>query len=219
MAPSARICGRPHELVIEKLVSLVEQVGPWGYVIIFVIVMLECQPGLGFFMPGETLVVTGGFFASQGLFSLPGLIVLVSLAAMVGDTIGFEIGLRLGRGWLIRHGRWCGVREKQLDRVDTFFHQHGGKSVFLGHFMHIFRALMPFIAGSCKMPYRRFIAYNSVGCVLWAAVFTLLGYFFGASLPLIEKWLGRASGIALGIAVLAGVCFWLWHGSSRRRMP
>ncbi|OAI42981.1 hypothetical protein AYO41_03100 [Verrucomicrobia bacterium SCGC AG-212-E04] len=203
--------------MLESLVSLVERVGPWGYVIIFVIVMLECQPGLGFFMPGETLVVAGGFFASQGLFSLPGLIVLVTVAAILGDTCGFEIGLRLGRRWLLRHGKWLGVREKQLDRVDAYFHRHGGKSVFFGHFMHIFRALMPFIAGSCKMPYSRFIAYNSVGCVLWATIFTLLGFFFGESLPLIERWLGRASAIALGIALFAGICYWLWHGARRRR--
>ena len=203
--------------MVDYLIQLVERLGPWGYVIIFLVVMLECQPALGFFMPGETLVVIGGMFAAQGQFDVNFLIVGIALAAIVGDTIGFELGLHLGRGWLVKYGRWCGVRETHLSQVEHYFARHGRKSVFAGHFMHIFRALMPFMAGASRMSYGHFVWPNALGCILWAATFTLLGYFFGASLPILHKWIGRTGVTILLVALLCGICYWLWHGRRKRR--
>jgi membrane protein DedA with SNARE-associated domain len=201
--------------MLDYILSLIDQVGPWGFVIIFVIVILECQPGLGFFMPGESLVVTAGFFASLGHFDVVALIAGVAAGAIIGDTIAFELGEKLGRGWLLRHGGWCGIREPQLARVDSYFIRHGGKSVFLGHFMHVFRALMPFLAGASKMPYRRFVLYNTPGCILWATIFTLLGYFFGESLPLLERWIGRTGLIIGGAIVLTLILVWFFRWRPR----
>jgi membrane protein DedA with SNARE-associated domain/membrane-associated phospholipid phosphatase len=194
------------------VVDLARQLGPWGYVIVYLVVMLECQPLLGLFMPGETLVVTSGFLARGGVFDLEILILVIAAAAVIGDSIGFELGRRLGRGWLQHYGHWFGVRETHLAKVDGYFARHGGKSVFFSHFLHLLRALMPFMAGASGMPYLRFVFYNTLGCVLWATIFAVLGYFFGQSWELVERSAGRA-GAVLGAFVLLLVALsliWGW---------
>lgn len=201
--------------MLDYILSLVERLGPWGFLIIFVIVVLECQPGLGFFMPAESLVVTAGFFASQGHFEIGPLIAGVAAAAIIGDTLAFELGEKLGRDWLLSHGGRFGIRESHVTRVDEYFARHGGKSVFFGHFLHVFRALMPFLAGAGRMPYRRFVVFNTPGCILWATVFCLLGYFFGASVVLLEKWIGRTGLIVAGIIALLLFLFWFFRWRPR----
>jgi undecaprenyl-diphosphatase len=196
--------------MFDRIVDVANHLGHWGYVIIFVVVVLECQALLGLFMPGETAVLAGGFLAGHGVYQPLALIVIVSAAAIIGDGIGYEMGRRLGRGWLVQHGRWFGVRERQLNMVDTYFHRHGGKSVFASHFLHVLRALMPFMAGASHMRYSRFFSYNAAGCVVWASVFTLLGYFFGESWQFIEHWIGRASKI-VGVLLLATIAL-VWIG-------
>lgn len=199
--------------MVEYVTNLAGRLGHWGYVIIFLVVMLECQPFFGLFMAGETLVLISGFLAAQGVFDLDALIVIIASAAIVGDTIGYELGRYLGRAWLLRYGRWFGVREAQLERVYSYFERHGGKSVFFSHFMHVLRAMMPFMAGSSRMRYVRFVFYNSVGCILWASIFALLGYFFGESWHLVQRWIGRASAIVgaflLMVIALGGLWRWL----------
>src|ERR1700750_2299780 len=107
--------------MVDYVTDLARQLGPWGYVIVYVVVMLECQPLLGLFMPGETLVVASGFIARSGGFDLRALVPIAAVAAVVGDSIGFELGRRLGRGWLQYYGHWFGVRETHLAKVDGYF--------------------------------------------------------------------------------------------------
>ena len=198
--------------MVDYATDLARQLGPWGYLIVYLVVMLECQPLLGLFMPGETLVVTSGFLAKSGVFDLKLLIVVIAAAAVIGDTIGFELGRRLGRGWLQHYGPWFGVRERHIAKVDGYFVRHGGKSVFLSHFLHVLRALMPFVAGASGMPYLRFAFYNTLGCILWATIFAVLGYFFGHSWELLHRWAGRAAAV-LGAFVLFLILLgllWSW---------
>jgi undecaprenyl-diphosphatase len=197
---------------METITHLTQQLGPWGYLIVYTVVMLECQPLLGLFMPGETLVVASGFLARSGAFDLKLLIPVIAAAAVIGDTIGFELGRRLGRGWLQHYGHWFGVRETHLSKVDGYFHRHGGKSVFFSHFLHLLRALMPFMAGASGMRYSRFALYNTLGCILWATVFSVLGYLFGQSWELIHHWAGRAAAVlgALVLLVVALGSIWGW---------
>ena len=203
--------------MVEQVVELAEGLGGWLYLIVFLIVMLECQPLLGLFMPGETLVVVAGFLAGQAVLDLRVLILTVGFAAVSGDTIGFELGHRLGRGWLLRYGHWFGVRERHLARVDTYIERHGGKSVFLSHFMHLLRALMPFTAGAGQMRYRRFALYNTIGCFLWATIFSVLGYFFGESWQTIHRWTGRTGGFLLMPLLLVFLLGWFWQRRARRK--
>nr|ALS91060.1 SNARE associated Golgi protein [uncultured bacterium] len=204
--------------MIEWLVDLAGRLGGWGYLLVFLIVMLECQPLLGLFMPGETLVVLSGFLAGQGAFDLSLVIATVALAAIVGDSIGYELGRRLGRGWLLHYGPWFGVRPTHLARVEDFLGRHGGKSVFLSHFLHLLRALMPFIAGAGHMPYRRFVFYNTFGCFLWAATFAILGFFFGESWELLHRWAGRAGALLGALFLLVLAAGWVWQWIARNEI-
>ena len=203
--------------MLEYIVYFVERVGYWGYFVIFFVVMLECQALLGLFMPGESLVLVSGFLAAQGVFDLEVLILVIFAAAVVGDSIGYELGRQLGRSWLEQHGPRFGLPRQRLDQIERFFVGHGGKSVFASHFMHIGRALTPFLAGSSHMPYLRFFVYNALGCALWAVTFALLGYFLGESWHVVEKWMGRASAILAGLLLLFLGFIWLWRWRRTKR--
>ena len=179
--------------------------------------MLECQALLGLFMPGESLVLVSGFLAAQGVFDLEVLILVIFAAAVAGDSIGYELGRQLGRSWLEQHGPRFGLPRQRLDQIERFFVGHGGKSVFASHFMHIGRALTPFLAGSSHMPYLCFFVYNALGCALWAVTFALLGYFLGESWHVVEKWMGRASAILAGLLLLFLGFIWLWRWRRTKR--
>lgn len=197
--------------MLDSLTHFISLFGFWGYLVIFVIVALECQAILGLFMPGESLVLIAGFLAQQGTFDPGVLAFVIAAAAILGDSIGYELGRRLGLGWLIQSGRRFGLRQESLDRVDRFIARHGGKAVFAGHFMHMMRALMPFIAGASRMRYRQFLVFNAAGCILWATAFVAIGYFAGASWRVAARWIGRASEIIGGAILLAIALGWLWH--------
>lgn len=200
-----------HNLVT-RFVDLATRLGDWGYLLVAVLVILECQAVFGFFVPGESLVLVCGFLVGQGVFDLDAVIVTISLGAIVGDTIGFELGHHLGLGWLRRHGARFGVHERHLDKIARFIARHGGKSVFFGHFLHFLRALMPYFAGAQGMRYGYFIFFNALGCVIWATGFTLIGYFVGQSWTAVEKWVGRAGAVGgiLLVLVIALARFWSW---------
>ncbi len=204
--------------MFQHLTDLILRLHNWGYVIVFLIVMLECQAFLGFFMPGESMVVVAGFMAGQEVLDLRVLIAVVAGGAVLGDSIGYEFGRRLGREWLRRHGEKFWLRPERLDRMDQFFARYGGWGVLFAHFLHFGRALMPFLAGAARLPYLRFLAFNAIGCVLWATIFSLLGYLFGQSWHLIEHWIGRAGIIAAILGAMVVLTILLWRGIASREL-
>ncbi len=197
--------------MIDRLVNLVDSIGPWGYLAVFAVVMLECQALLGLFLPGESLVLVAGFLARQGTFDSGYLVLVISLAAIAGDSAGYRLGRALGLDWLARHGRRLGVRPENLDRVSVFIARHGGKAVFVSHFTHLMRSLMPFFAGASRMRYRRFVIFNAAGCVAWAATFVAIGYLAGEAWRVAAKWAGRAGEIVGGVCLVAIGLSWLWR--------
>lgn len=198
--------------MLDQLINLVSRLGHWGYLVIFLVAALECSAFLGLVVPGESLVLLGGFFAASGQLDLGDLIIIVAIGAILGDSIGYQLGRRLGRPWLLRYGRRLGLRQAHMDRVDDFFTRHGGKIIFIARFIGFLRALAPFVAGSSRMPYGRFLFYNAAGAILWSTAFVLFGYFVGASWQVAERWIGRASAIVGGalLLVLGLVWFWRW---------
>ena len=201
--------------ILQYLLDLVTRLGDWSYLIIFGAAMLECAAFAGLLVPGESLVLASGFFAHQGILELDAVIAAVALGAVAGDNIGYLLGARLGREWLLKKGSRFGLRKKRLAQVDAFFRRQGPRAVFIGRFIGFARALVPFVAGASGMSYRRFVVADALGAGLWTVAFVALGYVLGASWQMAEKWISR-SGLVLGAVLLLGAV-WLWLRRRRRR--
>jgi membrane protein DedA with SNARE-associated domain len=202
--------------VLQYLLDLVARLGNWSYLVIFAVAALECAAFLGLVVPGESLVLASGFFAHQGILKLDAVMVAVAVGATMGDNIGYYLGQKLGRDWLLRHGSRFGITQRRLQQADRFFQRHGPKAVFIGRFIGFARALVPFVAGTSRMPYRRFVLYNAAGAVLWTIGFVTLGYVLGASWQMAEKWIGRTSLILAGVVALVAFLVWRRRGSTAR---
>jgi membrane protein DedA with SNARE-associated domain len=201
--------------MLQYLLDLVVRLGEWSYLIIFLAAALECAAFAGLLVPGESLVLASGFFAHQGILGLDTVMAAAALGAIAGDNIGYYLGARLGRSWLLQRGRRLGVTEDRLARAEAFFGRHGPKAVFFGRFIGFARALVPFVAGASRMSYHRFVLYDALGAVLWTVGFVLLGYAVGASWRVAEAWIGRV-GIVLGLlAAAAALLVWLRRRQAR----
>ncbi len=201
--------------MLDFLLNLVGNLGHWSYLVIFLVVALECQVGLGLLIPGESMVMVGGFLAERGMFDLPGIVIVISLAAILGDSIGYELGWRFGGEWLLRYAGRFGLHQVHLDRVDGFFAKHGRKAVFTSHFLSLFRPLMPFVAGSRRMSYMKFLSFNAMGCVVWASVFVVLGYLGAKSWQMVAPLVGNSGEILGGMLLLVFMIGWLWNRLGR----
>jgi membrane protein DedA with SNARE-associated domain len=178
----------------------------YGYWAVFFGVMLE---NAGLPVPGETILLIAGYFAATGKFHLPLVMLIAATGAVIGDNIGFAIGHHYGRGFLLRVGRFVFVTPKRFEHMENYFERHGNKTILVARFITGLRVFAALLAGaSRKMPWRVFVLYNMAGAVLWSVVITTLGYLFGASLPLLVKWVGRSGTILLIAAVVLGVIIW-----------
>ncbi len=203
--------------MIERVLNMIGLLGHWGYLIIFIAAFLESSAFMGLLVPGESVVVLSGFLASQGYLEIGDLLWVVSLGAVLGDSVGYSLGKAIGRGYFKRHKRLLFLKEKHFQRVDTYFQQHGGKTIFFGRFVGFLRAMAPFAAGMSRMPYGRFLVYNAAGGILWSVCFILLGFFFGQSWQLIEKWSGRTGLFALVILLLIAGFSYLYRTLVKRQ--
>jgi undecaprenyl-diphosphatase len=194
----------PKKLIEDIAIAL----GPWTYALVAVLAFLETGAFVGLVAPGETVVIAGGVVAGQGEIQLLPLIGIVWVCAVLGDTTSFYIGRRLGRSFLERHGPKVKITEERLQQVESYFDRHGGKTILIGRFIGLVRALAPFIAGSSGLPYRRFIPYSIVGTGLWATVFCVLGYVFWQSFDQVAKLAGQAVfGFGVFVSVIVGVVY------------
>jgi membrane protein DedA with SNARE-associated domain len=205
--------------ILQYLLDLVSSLGAWSYVIIFAAAALECAAFLGLLVPGESLVLASGFFAHQGILRLDAVMAAVALGATMGDNIGYYLGRRLGRDWLLQYGSRFGMGKRRLQQVEVFFQRHGPKAVFFGRFIGFARALVPFVAGTSRMRYRQFFIYNAFGAVLWTIGFVTLGYVLGASWQVAEKWIGRTSLILAGVVALVALVVWRRRQRARTARP
>ncbi|MEX2194075.1 MAG: bifunctional DedA family/phosphatase PAP2 family protein [Thermoleophilaceae bacterium] len=189
------------EKAIEDLATAL---GQWTYLLVGGLAFLETGAFVGLVAPGETAVIAGGVIAGQGEIELVLLIGIVWGGAVLGDTTSFFVGRRLGRGFVLRHGPRMKITRERLEQVEDYFDRHGGKTILIGRFVGLVRALAPFIAGSSRMRYRRFLPYSVLGTGLWAATFCVLGYLFWRSFSRVTEIAGRATlafGIVVGVVV------------------
>jgi len=167
---------------------------------------LETGAFVGLVAPGETVVLAGGVVAGQGEIQLLPLIGVVWVCAVLGDTTSFYIGRRLGRRFLEKHGPRVKITRERLEQVEGYFERHGGKTILIGRFIGLVRALAPFIAGSSGLPYRRFIPYSIVGTGIWATTFCVIGYLFWRSFDQVAHLVGQAIfGFGVTVAVIVAV--------------
>lgn len=170
-----------------------------GYIGIFAIIFAESGLFFGFFLPGDSLLFTAGFLASQGIFDIHILAVACFIAAVLGDSIGYTFGTRVGKKLFYKTDSFF-FHKDNLERANVFYKKHGKKTIILARFMPIIRTFAPIVAGIGEMDYRTFISYNIIGGVLWAMGLTYGGYFLGSLIPNVDKYLLP---IVLGIVFLS----------------
>jgi membrane protein DedA with SNARE-associated domain len=183
---------------------------PVAYALVAALVFGEAAVFVGFVLPGETAVVLGGVLAYRGDLSLPALLVVVVVAAIVGDSVGYEVGRRYGdRVLQIRPLRRHAPR---LAAAQNLVRRRGASAVFLGRWTAFLRAVMPGLAGVSRMRYPRFLAFNAIGGLAWGTTFVLIGYLAGDSYARVEEIAGR--GAAAVTAAVLLILLVVWH---RRR--
>jgi membrane-associated protein len=186
-----------------------------AYLLIALLVFGEAAIFIGFVLPGETAVVLGGVLASRHQIDIVVLCVLVVAAAVIGDSVGYEVGKYFGD----RVMRWRPLRrhERQLESAQRFLRERGAFAVFLGRWTAFLRAVMPGLAGASRMPYRRFLVYNALGGLVWGVAFCFVGYLAGESYHVIEMRIGTAGAVVTIVLVL--VSLFVWHRHRRRFVP
>lgn len=159
-----------------------------GYVGLFAIIFSESGLLFGVFFPGDSLLFTAGFLASQGVFEIVPLALICFVAAVAGDSVGYTFGKRVGKRFFNRPDSFL-FNHQNVERAREFYHEHGGKTIVLARFIPAIRTLAPIIAGIGDMHYRTFLVYNLIGGLLWAVGLTGLGYFLGSTIPGVDRYL------------------------------
>jgi membrane protein DedA with SNARE-associated domain len=192
---------------LDKIIEdLSKSLGAWTYLLVGGLAFLETGAFVGLVAPGEFTVMLGGAVASQGDVSLPLIIAITWLAAFTGDSVSFLLGARLGRGFLVRHGERFRISSERLAQVEGYFARHGGKTILIGRFIGLVRALAPFIAGSSRFPYRNFAPFSILGTGLWATALILVGYFAAQSLDTVTNVVGKGLFVfAIVVGVIVGL--------------
>src|SRR4030067_33965 len=186
----------------KHLSTIIQNYGTWTYLLLFLIIFLETGLVVTPFLPGDSLLFAAGTFAALGALNVGVLFLLLSVAAILGDTVNYWIGHYIGPRAFSGNIRF--LKKEYLDRTHEFYERHGGKTIILARFIPIIRTFAPFVAGVGAMTYPRFIAYNVIGGVLWVTIFTFGGYYFG-NLTFVKENFTLVILAIIFISVLPGV--------------
>ena len=176
------------------LVELIRDYGAWVYLILFLIIFAETGLVVTPFLPGDSLLFVAGTLAAAGGMDIGLLILLLCVAAILGDSVNYAIGKHVGDR-MVKSGRF--VRQEHVDRTHAFYEKYGGKTIVIARFVPIVRTFAPFVAGIGKMDYGRFLLFNVAGGIFWVISLTTAGYFFG-NLPFVKD---NLSLVVLGIVI------------------
>ncbi len=194
--------------------AIITSYGALTYGILFLIVLCETGLVVTPFLPGDSLLFAAGAFAGKGSLSVFILLVLFSIAAIVGDGINFGVGHFIGRRVFSWNSRW--IKREHLEATNRYFDRHGGKSILFARFIPVMRTFVPFVAGVGKMSYMHFLFYNVFGGLLWVFLFVGGGYFFG-SLPFVEKNFSLVILVIIVASLTPALIHWLRSHLNRVR--
>lgn len=161
----------------KNLLEVVNQFGTWSYLILFLVIFMETGLVVTPFLPGDSLLFAAGAISAFGGIHVWWLLLLLVLAAFLGDTVNYWVGHFMGPK--VFDGKNKLLKKEHLEKAQAFYEKHGGKAIVLARFVPIVRTFAPFVAGVGKMDYSRFVFFNAFGGVIWVSSFTLAGYFFG----------------------------------------
>jgi membrane-associated protein len=195
--------------------ELIRMAGLLGLIII---VFAETGLMIGFFLPGDSLLITAGLFAFKGDLNIWTLNIALVLAAIIGDATGYYIGRRTGKALYSRPNSLL-FRRDHLIKTHEFYEKHGGKTIIIARFMPIVRTFAPVVAGAAEMTYRNFAIYNVVGALLWVLSMTLTGYFLGAVVPDIEKQIHKVVAVVIFLSLLPPGIAWLKSKLQQKKLP
>jgi membrane-associated protein len=196
----------------KHLDALVGDYGPWVYAILFLIVFCETGLVVTPFLPGDSLLFAAGAIAAGGNLNIFLLMLLLFIAAILGDTVNYFIGDKAGKQLMRRFPRL--IKQEYLTRTHDFFERYGGKTIIIARFVPIVRTFAPFVAGVGEMSYWKFMSYNVIGAFLWVVLLVPAGYFF-ANVPFVKNNFSLVILAIIVLSILPGV-FEVWR--ERRRL-
>jgi membrane-associated protein len=185
--------------------ELIRIVGQYG---LPVIIFAETGLLLGFFLPGDSLLITAGLFAARGDLNIVTLIVTLIPAAMLGNATGYAIGKRTGKALYSRPDSLL-FRREHLKMTHEYYERHGGKTIIIAQFAPILRTFAPVVAGVAEMGYRNFATYNVIGAIAWICSMTLGGYLLGNMIPNIDKRIDLVVMVVIAVSLLPAIIAWL----------
>lgn len=174
------------------------QVG--GLLLIAAIIFGESGMFIGFFFPGDTLLLSAGVFAAQGHLNIVTTIIVIAAAAIAGDNVGYHIGKRYGRR-LFRKPDGLVFRQEYIQRAEAFYERFGSRTMLFAHFVPVVRTFAPPVAGVARMPYKEFVLFDAIGDIAWAIVVTMVGYWFGTKIPNIDHYILLAVAAVMAITL------------------
>lgn len=193
----------------KHLGSVIQAYGIWTYLILFLIIFCETGLVITPILPGDSLLFAAGAFAAHGDFDVIWLFVLLTIAAVAGDTLNYWIGSYMGPK-IFHKEKVRFLNREYLDRTHRFYEKHGGKTIIIARFMPIIRTFAPFVAGIGKMTYLHFIGYNVVGGIIWIASFIFGGYFFG-NIPIVKRNFTLVILAIIILSIMPGIIEFLRH--------
>ncbi len=188
-----------------------------GYLGVFAIVFAESGLFFGFFLPGDSLLFTAGFLASQGFFDIAILAIGCFIAAVIGDSVGYWMGKKYGKKLFHKEDSLF-FHKDHLVRANVFYKKHGGKTIIIARFMPFIRTFAPIVAGIGDMTYSTFLFFNIIGGFFWAVGLTTMGFFLGNAIPNVDRYLLPIIGLIVIVSISPGIYHTLTNKETKEKI-
>ncbi len=204
-------------VTLHHMFDLITIIKTGGYVAVGGIVFAESGLLIGFFLPGDSLLFTAGFLASQGYLDITTLTIVSFICAVVGDSVGYSIGKKFGPHVFNREDSLF-FDKQHVQRAEAFYAKHGGKAITFARFIPVVRTFAPVVAGVGQMPYHSFLFYNVIGALVWGVGVPLAGYYAGAFIPNVDRYIIPIVVAIIIISILPGIIHLIKHKADRDKI-